>query len=118
MVDACVITRPQTATGSFDPATGTYGVVTVTPVYAGRCRLRQARVQNNSAQDVAGDAISTQDLTLSVPADAAAVLYGDVVTLTAAPLHIRDLGTRFRITGVLPSSQTTAQRCQVEVVTG
>jgi hypothetical protein len=53
-----------------------------------------------------------------LPANAGDVRVQDVVTITAAPDHVRDVGRRLRVSSINTGTQLKQQRCQVEVITG
>jgi hypothetical protein len=118
MVDRCTITRPGALSGPVDPVTGLQTGGSSSAVYSGACFFEVTRVQNPTASDVAGDFPVSEVLTLMLPANAGDVRVQDVVTITAAPDHVRDVGRRLRVSSINTGTQLKQQRCQVEVITG
>ena len=82
MVDACLITA--STPGAWDDATGTYLPPTLTTVYEGKCRVRNANPAPQNAD--AGEAAWAVDLiVVSLPlVGSEAVADGHEVTFTAA----------------------------------
>lgn len=118
MVDSCTVSRPGGLTGPVDPSTGLQTPSADSLVYSGGCFFEVTRVQNPSASNVAGDFPITEVLTLMLPANAGDVHVQDVVQVTAAPDHPRDVGRRLRVSSINTGTQLKQQRCQVEVITG
>lgn len=118
MTDTCTVGRPGAAASTIDMSTGLPTVPTPTPIYTGQFRLHANRIQNPSPQGVAGSFPITQDFTAAFPATAPLIEVRDIITVTASQFHARDVGLRFRVMSIDPISQSTAQRCQVEVITG
>lgn len=123
MRDTCSVAVPSTTQGTIDPDTGLETDAAPTVLYTGRCRLRMAgTISGASARDVAGDRVATSSPTLSVPVSAPRLPVGAIVTITAVPAddpagHLRQ-GFRARVSGLLLGTDVTAQRVQVEAVTG
>lgn len=123
MRDTCTVTVPSTTQGTIDPNTGLETDAAPTTLYTGKCRLRMSgTVSGSTARDVAGDRVSTSAPTLSVPISAPRLPLGAIVTVTNVPAddpagHLR-LGVRARVSGLLIGTDMTAQRVQIEAVTG
>lgn len=123
MRDTCTVTVASTTQGTIDPDTGLETDADPTTLYTGKCRLRMAgTVSGSTTREVAGDRVSTSSPTFSVPVSAPRIPVGAVVTITAVPVddpagHLRD-GLRLRVSGLLIGTDMTAQRMQVEAVTG
>ncbi len=123
MRDTCAVTIPGTAQGTIDPDTGLDTDTAPTTLYTGKFRLRMAgTVSGSTAREVAGDRVSTSTPTASFPVSAPRIPIGAIVTVTEVPAddpagHLR-MGFRARVSGVLTGTDMTAQRVQVEAVTG
>ena len=113
MVDACLITSAGEPV--WDDATGTYLPPTLTTVYEGKCRVRNANPAPQSAD--AGEAMWAVDLiVLSLPVSGSeAVADGHEVTFTAA----RD-SALLSVTAVVQAghvqTNSTARRLPCKVV--
>lgn len=112
MLDACTAGRPGVI--ATDPVSG---VVTrpLSPVYAGKCRLRQTATQPR--ETVAGEHEHTiQETRWDTPVGSGPFAVGDIVTMTTAVLDAQLVGRTYRVTGLFNQSGATAQRCRVEEV--
>ena len=112
MIDACTITRPGPA--ATDPNTGD---VTNTPVavYAGRCKV-QSKDSAISSPEAGGASFTVVSRQVHVPANAADVRDGDVVTITASRLNVFTVGKQYRVEGFTPDSFDTAARLPVKEI--
>lgn len=112
MLDACTITRPGTPVTNPDT-----GDVTNTPttVYTGKCAV-QSR-DTDAANPEAGERTFTVvSRVVKIPANAADVQDGDVVTLTASRLNVFTVGKQYRVEGFTPDSFDTAARLPVKEI--
>ena len=110
MVDMCTVSRlgePVT-----DPETG---VVTdsTTPVYSGKCKV-QSKDSSVATPDVAGASFVVVSRQVHIPAGAADVRNGDVITVTASLLNPFGVGKQYRVEGFTPDSYETAARIPVK----
>lgn len=99
-----------------DEETGLYTPARLT-VYEGKCGLEFA---NTSAREVTpqSQSVVEQAPMLKVPVGAtAAILPGDVGTLTAHPNDSQMVGMQFRIAGLHTRTWGTMRRLQIEVST-
>lgn len=112
MLDTCTITRPGAPVT--DPATGD---VTNTPVtvYTGKCKVqsKDAALSTPEAGEATFTIVSRQ---VHIPANAADVKDGDVVTITASRLNAFTVGKQYRVEGFTPDSFDTAARMPVKEV--
>lgn len=110
MLDACTITR----TGGVvtDPETGDVSN-SATEVYAGKCKVqsRDTQAANPEAGEATFTVVSRQ---VHIPANAADVRDGDVVTLTASRLNAFTVGKQYRVEGFTPDTFDTAFRLPVK----
>ena len=115
MVDACTIGRPG-AEDVTDPETG---VVTEgsTPVYAGKCKVQQARTQATNPVS-AGHDFTVQGAEVHVPLGTGPVTVNDVVTITAAKYNPALVGKVYRVVEIPGQTIASALRLGVEEVTG
>jgi hypothetical protein len=118
MTDSCVITRAGDVGVDRDPVTGAFIPATDSPVYSGACRLKTVRTANPIAGQLAGDFPVTSNATISIPIGAALLQNRDVAVITASEFEPWNVGKRFRVTTPNLGSQRTADRWQVEVITG
>ena len=115
MVDACTIGRP----GSEDVTDPETGVVTEasTPVYVGKCELKEARTQVTNPLS-AGHDFTVQGAQLKVPIGTGPVKVNDVITMTAAKYNQANVGKVFRVLEIPAQTIASALRLGVEEVTG
>lgn len=110
MVDECTVTRPGEAVT--DPDTGD---VTNSPVevYAGRCKVqsKDSSVATPEAGEASFTVVSRQ---VHIPANAADVRNGDVVTVIASRFNSFTVGKQYRVEGFTPDSFDTAARLPVK----
>jgi NMD protein affecting ribosome stability and mRNA decay len=112
MLDACTITRPGEVVT--DPETGDV-TNTATEVYAGKCKV-QSR-EGVAASPEAGEArFTVVSRQVHIPANAADVRDGDVVTLTASRLNAFTVGKQYRVEGFTPDTFDTAARLPVKEI--
>ena len=112
MIDECTITRPgEPAT---DPDTGNVTDST-TPVYSGKCKV-QSKDSSVATPDVAGASFVVVSRQVHIPAGAADVKNGDVITVTASLLNPLGVGKRYRVEGFTPDSYETAARIPVKEI--
>ena len=112
MVDACTIDRPGEVVT--DPETGNVTNSTV-PVYAGKCKV-QSKNSATATPDSAGATFIIVSRQVHIPANAAEVLDGDVVTITASPLNTFTVGKQYRVEGFTPDTFETAARLPVKEI--
>lgn len=112
MVDACTIVRMGTP--QLDENTGQF-VTPESPVYSGKCKVqsKDASTATPEAGEASFTVVSRQ---VHIPANAADVLDGDVVTITASLLNVFTVGKRYRVEGFTPDSFDTAFRLPVKEV--
>lgn len=115
MVDACVIRQPST-TGALDPDTGLRPETPGAVVYTGKCKV-QTYEAHESTPESGAHQYTVQRLSLHIPATVA-VDVDYIATITASVLDPNLVGKRFRVAGFLHKSFATANRLQVEEVTG
>lgn len=112
MVDECTITRPAgTVT---DPETGDVTNST-TEVYSGKCKVQSKNpiTDNPEAGQFTFTVVSRQ---VHIPADAADVWDGDIVTITASRLNAFTIGKQYRVEGFTPDTFETAARIPVKEI--
>lgn len=112
MLDACMITRPGEPVT--DPDTGDV-TNTTTPVYSGKCKVqsKDSATSNPEAGEATFTVVSRQ---VHIPANAADVQDGDVVTITASLLNTFTVGKQYRVDGFEPDSFDTAFRLPVKIL--
>ena len=112
MLDQCTITRPGEVVT--DPETGDV-TNTSTEVYAGKCKVqsKDSATANPEAGEHQFTVVSRQ---VHIPANAADVRDGDVVTLTASALNAFTVGKQYRVAGFTPDTFDTAFRLPVKEV--
>jgi hypothetical protein len=113
MVDACTITRggaPVT-----DPNTGDV-TATATTVYTGKCKVQSSN-SSTASPDAGGHTFVVVSRQVHIPANAADVVDGDVVTVTASLLNAFTVGKQYRVEGFTPDSFDTAARLPVKEMT-
>lgn len=112
MLDACTITRPGEVVT--DPNTGDV-TNTSTEVYSGKCKVQSK--DSATASPEAGEASFTVvSRQVHIPANAADVRDGDVVTITAARLNAFTVGKQYRVSGFTPDTFDTAARLPVKEI--
>lgn len=112
MIDACTITRPGEVVT--DPETGNVTTSTV-EVYAGKCKV-QSKDSATATPDAAGASFTVVSRQVHVPANAAEVKDGDVVTITASLLNSFTVGKQYRVEGFTPDTFDTAARLPVKEI--
>lgn len=112
MLDTCTITRPGAPVT--DPATGD---VTNTPVtvYSGKCKV-QSKDSATVSLEAGEHTFTVVSRQVHIPANAADVRDGDVVTLTASKLNAFTVGKQYRVEGFTPDSFDTAARMPVKEI--
>lgn len=110
MVDTCTITRPGEPVT--DPETGNVTGGTEL-VYSGRCKV-QSKDSATATPDAAGATFTVVSRQVHIPANAAEVRDGDVVTVTASALNAFTVGKQYRVEGFTPDSFETAARLPVK----
>ncbi len=116
MIDTCTIDRPgATAT---DPTTGdvTSTSTRIYPTFGqvlagnpGKCKVQSKDSATSSPE--AGEATFTVvSRQVHIPANAADVQDGDVITITASRLNAFTVGKQYRVSGFTPDSFDTAAR--------
>ncbi|QWY79640.1 head-to-tail stopper [Arthrobacter phage Persistence] len=114
MVDTCTITRGDGTTVT-DPVTGEVTEVS-TEVYAGKCKVQSSN-SSTSAPDAGGHTFTVVARQVHIPANAADVRDGDVITLTSSALNTFTVGKKYRVDGFTPDTYDTAARMPVKVMT-
>lgn len=112
MVDTCTITRPGAAVT--DPDTGAV-TNTPTPVYEGKCKV-QSKDSSVASPEAGGASFVVVSRQVHIPANAADVRDGDVVTITASLLNSFTVGNVYRVEGFTPDSFDTAARLPVKEI--
>jgi hypothetical protein len=110
MVDSCTITRPGEAVT--DPETGNVTDAQVA-VYEGKCKV-QSKDSSVATPDAAGASFVIVSRQVHIPANAADVLDGDVITITASRLNAFTVGKQYRVEGFTPDTFDTAARIPVK----
>ena len=112
MLDTCTITRPGPP--ATDPITGD---VTNTPttVYTGKCKV-QSKDSATATPEAGEHTFTVVSRQVHIPANAADVQDGDVVTLTASRLNAFTVGKQYRVSGFTPDSFDTAARLPVKEI--
>lgn len=64
---ACVITRPSTEAGVFDPVTGKTTLLPPVTVYTGPCRVQSATSLQPSEEVFAGESVQVVDYRVTLP---------------------------------------------------
>lgn len=110
MVDTCTIERPGAPVTNPDT-----GVVTpsMTTVYTGKCKV-QSKDSATSSPEAGGATFTVVSRQVHIPANAADVKDGDVVTITASLLNSFTVGKVYRVEGFTPDSFDTAARIPVK----
>jgi hypothetical protein len=112
MLDTCTITRLgepvlSEATGQFTS--------TSTEVYAGKCKV-QSKDSATAKPEVGEHTFTIVSRQVHIPANAADVRDGDVVTITASRLNAFTVGKQYRVEGFTPDSFDTAARMPVKEI--
>lgn len=112
MLDACTITRPGDPVTNPDSGDVTN---TSTPVYSGKCKVqsKDSATANPEAGEASFTVVSRQ---VHIPANAADVQDGDVVTITASRLNAFTVGKQYRVSGFTPDTFDTAFRLPVKEI--
>lgn len=113
MVDACRITSGGDVVT--DPDTGEV-TRTRTTVYEGKCKVqsKDSAVSNPEAGEASFTVVSRQ---IHIPANAAEVLDGYEVEITASLLNSFTVGKVYRVEGFTPDTYDTAYRLPVKELT-
>lgn len=110
MLDTCTITRPGEPVT--DPETGDVTNSAET-VYEGKCKVQSKDSATSSPE--AGEATFTVvSRQVHIPANAADVRDGDVVTITTSRLNAFTVGKQYRVSGFTPDTFDTAARLPVK----
>lgn len=114
MLDSCIVRR---ATGGqvTDPVTGVVSDEVIT-VHSGRCKV-QSRTAVAAEPVAAGHKYTVEQLMIHFPVGVNCQL-DDMVTVTAAGLDASLVGLVFRLTELPRGTIRTANRWNVELVTG
>ena len=112
MLDQCTITRPGEVVT--DPETGDV-TNTSTEVYAGKCKV-QSKDSATATPEAGEHQFTVVSRQVHIPANAADVRDGDVVTLTASALNAFTVGKQYRVAGFTPDTFDTAFRLPVKEV--
>jgi hypothetical protein len=112
MLDTCTITRLGEPV--FSEATGQF-TSTSTEVYAGKCKV-QSKDSATAKPEVGEHTFTVVSRQVHIPANAADVRDGDVVTITASRLNAFTVGKQYRVSGFTPDTFDTAFRLPVKEV--
>jgi hypothetical protein len=112
MLDTCTITRPGEPVT--DPDTGDVTNSAET-VYAGRCKV-QSKDSATSSPEAGEHTFTVVSRQVHIPANAADVRDGDVVTITASRLNAFTVGKQYRVSGFTPDTFDTAARLPVKEI--
>lgn len=114
MIDTCTITRRsgQLAT---DPVTGKTTAVSI-PVYTGKCKV-QSKNGSTASPEAGEHSYTVVSRQVHIPANAADVKDGDLVTITASALNDYSVGKKYVVEGFTPDSYDTAARLPVKELT-
>lgn len=112
MLDTCTITRPGEPVT--DPETG--GVTnSAETVYSGKCKV-QSKDSATSSPEAGEHTFTVVSRQVHIPANAADVRDGDVVTITASRLNAFTVGKQYRVSGFTPDTFDTAFRLPVKEI--
>jgi hypothetical protein len=114
MVDTCTITRGD-GTVATDPDTGEVTEVG-SEVYTGKCKV-QSKDSATASPDAGGHSFVVVSRQVHIPANAADVKDGDVITITKSLLNAFTVGKKYRVEGFTPDSFDTAARLPVKELT-
>jgi hypothetical protein len=110
MLDTCTITRLGEPV--FSEATGQF-TSTSTEVYSGKCKVQSK--DSATAKPESGEHVFTiVSRQVHIPANAADVRDGDVVTIAASRLNAFTVGKQYRVDGFTPDTFDTAARLPVK----
>jgi hypothetical protein len=112
MLDECTITRPGEPVT--DPDTGDVTNSAET-VYAGKCKV-QSKDSATSSPEAGEHTFTVVSRQVHIPANAADVRDGDVVTITTSRLNAFTVGKQYRVSGFTPDTFDTAARLPVKEV--
>lgn len=112
MLDSCTITRPGNPL--LNETTGAL-TDTSTPVYEGKCKV-QSKDSATASPEVGEHQFTVVSRQVHIPANAADVNDGDVVTITASRLNSFTVGKQYRVSGFEPDSFDTAARLPVKIL--
>lgn len=112
MQDACTVSRPGEPVT--DPDTGNV-TPSMAPVYAGPCKV-QSKDSSVATPDAGGASFTVVSRQVHIPAGAADVRNGDVITVTASLLNPFGVGKQYRVEGFTPDSFETAARIPVKEI--
>jgi len=110
MLDTCTIQRPGAPVTDPDTGNVTSGL---TPVYSGKCKV-QSKDSATATPEAGGAVFTVVSRQVHIPANAADVRDGDVVTITASALNAFTVGKQYRVSGYTPDSLETACRLPVK----
>lgn len=115
MVDMCEIREPSTF-GEMDPVTGLRQETPGAVAYAGKCKVQTFEAHESTPES--GDhQYTVQRYSVHIPATVE-VDVDHMITVTSAALDSNLVGRRYRVAGFLHKTFATANRLQVEEVTG
>jgi hypothetical protein len=112
MLDECTITRPGEPVT--DPDTGDVTNSAET-VYAGKCKV-QSKDSATSSPEAGEHTFTVVSRQVHIPANAADVRDGDVVTITTSRLNAFTVGKQYRVSGFTPDTFETAARLPVKEI--
>lgn len=112
MIDSCRITRGGDVVTDPDSGEVTRSRSTV---YEGKCQV-QSREGAAASPDAAGASFTVVSRVVKIPANAADVLDGDEVEITASALNSFTVGKVYRVEGFTPDTYDTAFRLPVKEV--
>lgn len=112
MIDACTIARPGEPV--FSEATGQLTTPSVT-VYSGKCKV-QSKDSATSSPEAGEHTFTVVSRQVHIPANAADIKDGDVITITASRLNVFTVGKQYRVAGFTPDSFDIAARLPVKEI--
>jgi hypothetical protein len=112
MIDTCDITRHGDPV--FSEATGQLTSSSVT-VYSGKCKV-QSKDSATSSPEAGEHTFTVVSRQVHIPANAADVQDGDLITITASRLSAFMVGKQYRVSGFEPDTFDTAARLPVKIL--
>lgn len=112
MLDTCTITRPGDPVTDYNTGDVTN---TSTPVYSGKCKVQSSN-SSTANPEAGGHTFTVVSRQVHIPANAADVQDGDMVTITASRLNAFTVGKQYRVSGFTPDTFDTASRLPVKEI--
>jgi hypothetical protein len=114
MIDTCAITR-RSGPLATDPVTGK-ATAASTPIYSGKCKV-QSKDSATSTPEAGEHSFTIVSRQVHIPANAADIKDGDLITITASALNAFTVGKKYVVEGFTPDSFDTAARLPVREMT-